>query len=80
MDQQVTTDQATPDSSVSADSLDLSELVSLMKDKASYELVSLPSGELRVVHQVTVGDLLVATTLLGLIAVLVAKWVWEATK
>ncbi|MGK5512309.1 hypothetical protein [Brevibacillus formosus] len=77
MDQQAP-DAVTPD--VPDYSSELQEIIKVMQDKAAHELVTLPSGELRIIHEATQGDIFVGVSVLALVAVLVAKWIWEALR
>lgn len=45
-----------------------------------YETVSLDGGELRVVQEVTYGDILVCFCILLAVAVQIGKWIWESVK
>ena len=54
------------------------EVVNL--DPTPYETVALDSGEFRIVQQVTFGDILICFCLLLVLAVMIGKWLWEATK
>ena len=49
-------------------------------DPVKYETVELDSGELRVIQQVTYGDILICFCLLLILAVKIGKWGWESTK
>ena len=49
-------------------------------DPVEYETIALDSGNLRIIHSMTYGDILVSFCILLVLFVKIGKWGWEATK
>lgn len=49
-------------------------------DPVPYQVVELDSGDMRLIQQVTLGDVLVSFCLLLVVAVQIGKWIWEGSK
>ncbi|WP_232700191.1 hypothetical protein [Brevibacillus daliensis] len=69
------------DIDVTEPTVDLAPLLEYLKTNTpTYQKETVQSGEFFLVHQVTFGDLIIAFSILLLVAVKIAKWVWGATK